>query len=314
MSGNVVVVTGPTATGKTKLGVALAKILNGEVVGADSMQIYKYMDIGTAKPMPDEMEGIPHHMVDVVSPFENYSVSRYVEDASACVEDILRRGKVPILVGGTGLYIESLLSGRDFAPFDGDAGLRQELELQYDSLGGEAMLEKLAVFDPESAARLHANDKKRIIRAIEVYHCSGKTITQHNYETQQIPPRYNACKIALTFQNREDLYRRIDLRVDLMMEAGLEAEIDRLLEMGLQADSTAMQAIGYKEIVRYKTGDWTLEEGVEAVKRESRRYAKRQISWLKRDETVHWLSWGSEPDFKAGIRISTGFLENSGIL
>ena len=314
MAQKVVVVTGPTATGKTKLGVALARALNGEVVGADAMQIYQHMDIGTAKPTLEEMQGIPHHMVDMVSPFEQYSVSRYVEEAGRCVDDILSRGKLPILVGGTGLYIESLLSGRDFAPNGGDDRLRGALSAQYDEVGGAAMLEELKTFDPESGAKLHANDKKRIVRAFEVYRLSGKTITRHNLETQSLPPRYDACKIALSFENRQDLYDRIDRRVDLMVQAGLENEVDRLLEMGIPAECTALQAIGYKELIRYKRGEWDFTAAVDAVKRESRRYAKRQISWLRRDPEVQWLLWKKEPDFDMGLRISTRFLENSGIL
>ena len=303
MKPQVLVITGPTATGKTKLAVMAAKAINGEVVGADSMQIYKYMDIGTAKPTLDEMDGIPHHMIDVCSPFEDYSVSRYVEEAAKCCEDILSRGKTPIITGGTGLYIESLLSGRDFAPGIAGNEIREELIAEYDTIGGEAMLRKLAEIDPYSGSKLHANDKKRIVRALEVYLTTGKTITQHNEETQSIPPRYTSRIIALTFKDRAKLYDRIDRRVDMMLEMGLMDEIQKLLDMGLSETSTAMQAIGYKEIISAGKGECTLEEGIEAVKRESRRYAKRQLSWLRRDKSITWIEWDDEPDFNEALSI-----------
>ena len=307
MKPQVLVITGPTATGKTKLAVMAAKAINGEVVGADSMQIYKYMDIGTAKPTLDEMDGIPHHMIDVCSPFEDYSVSRYVEEAAKCCEDILSRGKTPIITGGTGLYIESLLSGRDFAPGIAGNEIREELIAEYDTIGGEAMLRKLAEIDPYSGSKLHANDKKRIVRALEVYLTTGKTITQHNEETQTIPPRYTSRTIALTFKDRAKLYDRIDRRVDMMLEMGLMDEIQKLLSMGFSETSTAMQAIGYKEIISAGKGECTLEEGIEAVKRESRRYAKRQLSWLRRDKSITWIEWDDEPDFNEALSIVTQF-------
>lgn len=314
MPPKVAVITGPTATGKTKLGVMLAQKFGAEIVGADSMQIYRYMDIGTAKPTKEEMCGVPHHMIDVVSPFENYSVSRYVEDASACVDDILSRGKLPILVGGTGLYIESLLSGRNFAVGGESAGMREALSDMYDKAGGEEMLRRLQSVDPESAARLHANDKKRIVRALEVYEATGKTITQHNLETQAIPPRYEACKIALTFDKRQNLYDRIDRRVDSMAAMGLESEVQNLLAMGLTANHTAMQAIGYKEMACKIFANCTLDDALSAIKTESRRYAKRQLSWLGRDKNLHWIRWEKEPDFAAGLRDSTGFFQKDDII
>ncbi len=309
----VAVITGPTATGKTKMGVELAKALNGEVVGADSMQIYKGMDIGTAKPTAEEMQGVPHHMVGIAEPWEEYSVSRYVQEAARCVDDIFARGKLPILVGGTGLYIESLLSGRDFAAAPGDTGVREHLSAEYDRLGGEEMRRRLGEFDPEAAARLHFNDKKRIVRAMEVWELTGKTITQHDAETKLLPPRYHSRRIALTFENREDLYRRIDRRVDGMYEQGLEREVLGLLESGLSKDATAMQAIGYKEILRALENGGTALDAREDICRESRRYAKRQLSWLGRDQALKWIRWGKEPDFREGLQISTAFLEDIGI-
>ena len=233
MAGKIVCVVGPTACGKTTLGVLLAKQLGGEVVSADSMQIYRRMDIGTAKPTHEEMEGVPHHMLDVAEPEENFSVARYVDMAARCVDDILARGGLPIVAGGTGLYIDSLLSGRTFAHFDPDSALRAQLEERVRREGGQALLDELARADPDTAARLHPNDEKRIVRALEVYLSTGKTITQHNRETLALPPRYDALTITLAFQRREDMWARIDHRVDEMMERGLAQEVRSLLDSGV---------------------------------------------------------------------------------
>lgn len=303
----VIVITGPTATGKTAFGVSLAEQLSGEVVSADSMQIYKYMDIGTAKPTQEEMRGVPHHMIDCVSPFEDYSAARYVEDAAKCCDDILSRGKTPIIVGGTGLYIDSLLSGRDFA-LRGDEELRASLNEEYDTLGGKVLLSRLSEFDPEAADRLHANDKKRIVRALEIFMSTGIAITEHDRQSKLVPPRYDAVKFALTFENRQDLYDRIDMRVDKMMAEGLEHEVRSLLSMGVPEKSTAMQAIGYKELVSAVNGLDSIENAVDKIKQESRRYAKRQLSWLRRDDALHWIIWKKLPDIEDALRISTEFL------
>lgn len=309
----VAVITGPTATGKTKLAVALAKEFDGEIVSADSMQLYRRMDIGTAKVTPAEAEGIVHHMIDIAEPDESYSVSRYVEEAARCVEDILSRGKLPIIAGGTNLYIDSLISGRDFADNECDNALRQELDREYDALGGEKMLETLRGFDPERAAKLHPADRRRIIRAIEVYRLTGKTITQHDLETQQRPPRYDAAVIALDFADRAKLYERIDRRVDLMVREGLFAEVEGLLAEGLSDECTAMQAIGYKEPAAYLRGEITKDEAIELIKRESRRYAKRQLTWLRRSKDIFWIRWGASPDFQEARRLSTEYLHSHGI-
>jgi len=318
MSKKLVVITGPTAAGKTGLGIALAQALSGEVVSADSMQVYRWMDIGTAKPTVEEMQGVPHHMIDIADPSEAYSVARYVAEASACVDDILARGKMPILVGGTGLYIESLLLGRDFAEQgDGRPGrspLRVELLERYDRLGGEVLWRELEEIDPEAALRLHPNDKKRIVRAIEVFQLTGQTITAHNAATRAVPPRYAAVKIALTARDRADLYRRIDRRVDLMVEQGLVAEVTQLLETGLSPNSTAMQAIGYKEMVQAILGEVSLEAAIETIKQESRRYAKRQLSWTRRDPAFHWIEWEGEPDLAHALQVSTEFCCQAGIM
>ena len=309
----IVVVTGPTATGKTKLAVALARDLNGEIVSADSMQLYRRMDIGTAKVTPNEAQGVPHHMIDVAGPDESFSVARYVHDAGRCVDDILSRGKLPILAGGTNLYIDSLVSGRDFAENEGDNALRESLGAEYDALGGETMLERLREIDPERAAKLHPADKRRIIRAIEVYTLSGRTITQHDAETKAIPPRYEAVRIVLDYEDRAELYRRIDSRVDEMVAQGLFDEVKALLDEGLSPDMTAMQAIGYKEPAAFFRGELTREEAIELIKRESRRYAKRQLTWLRRDDSALRIRWGVSPDFNEARRLSTEYLHSRGL-
>ena len=288
MAEKILVITGPTATGKTRLSVELAKKLNGEVVSADSMQIYRGMDIGTAKVTKAEMQGVPHHMIDIADPSEDYSVSRYVEEADAAVRDILSRGKLPIVAGGTNLYIDSLIAGLDFADRAEDVALREGLNKQYDDIGGEAMLEHLRGFDPERAAKLHPADKRRIVRAIEIYTLTGETITRHDEETKKRPKRYDAVKIALTFADRAVLYDRINTRVDKMVAAGLFDEVKGLLDRGLSPESTAMQAIGYKEPAAYFRGEMSKDEATELIKLSSRRYAKRQLTWLRRDETVRW--------------------------
>ena len=302
---NMIVITGPTATGKTALGVAVAKAVDGEVIGADSMQIYRYMDIGTAKPTPAEMDGVPHHMVDIIDPAENYSVSRYVEQATAVADDILARGRVPVVVGGTGLYIDSLVAGREFAENQSDPKLRSMLEQQYDEHGGEAMRAMLHSFDPDRAEKLHPADKRRIVRAIEVYLLSGDTITAHDERTKAVPKRYNAVTYALDFTDRADLYRRIDLRVDRMAVLGLFDEVQALLDRGVPDDCTAMQAIGYKEAVLALRGAMTREEALERIKQSSRQYAKRQLTWLRRDKDIRWVRWDKQPDIpSAAYRIA----------
>ena len=282
------VICGPTASGKTALAVALAQILNGEVVSADSMQVYRGMDIGTAKPTAEEMQGVPHHMLDVADPWENFSVGRYVAQAIPIMDDILARGKLPIVAGGTGLYIDNLMAGREFAPFAPDtAGVRQQLQQQAREEGLEPLRDKLAQVDPESAQRLHPNDEKRIIRALEVYLTTGKTISQHNRESQAIPPRYHPLTIGLDFEQRPHLWQRIDRRVDVMMEQGLLEEAEGFLKS--YPGGTAVQAIGYKELAPYFRKECPLETAVENIRRETRRYAKRQLTWFRREEEAHWL-------------------------
>ena len=313
MPPKILVVSGPTASGKTALAVELALAHNGEVVSADSMQIYRRMDIGTAKPTRAEMRGVPHHMLDVADPEEDFSVARYVELAARCVDDILARGKLPIVAGGTGLYIDSLLSGRTFARFDPDSPLRRELEEELARRGGAALLEELARVDPDTAARLHPNDGKRIVRALEVYRSTGTTLTAHNAMTRSLPPRYDALTLTLAFQRREDMWDRIDRRVDRMMADGLAEEVRALLDSGVPDRCTAMQAIGYKEMAAALRGDGDTARAAEEIKLRSRQYAKRQLTWFRRDPDARWLLWGREPDLSAALQASTKYLSDFGI-
>lgn len=284
----IICIAGPTASGKTALAVALAKALDGEVVSCDSMQIYKKMDIGTAKPTQEEMAGIPHHMLSIAEPDEDFSVSRYCEMANPIVEDILSRGKTAIIAGGTGLYMDALIRGNSFAPYP-STGRREELEQLAENEGIEAVLCKLREVDPESAARLHPSDRKRIIRAMEVYLETGQTITEHNRKTQQIPPKFSPVWFGLEDENRQDLYDRIDRRVLQMLDMGLIAEIQSLLAAGIPEKSTAMQAIGYKEFLDYLAGRCTLAEATAMVQQASRHYAKRQLTWFRRNPNMLWL-------------------------
>ncbi|MCI6297902.1 MAG: tRNA (adenosine(37)-N6)-dimethylallyltransferase MiaA [Eubacteriales bacterium] len=282
----IICLAGPTASGKTALAVELAKEFDGEVVSCDSMQVYRRMDIGTAKPTKEEMQGIPHHMIDVASPEEDYSVSRYCAQAAPIVEDIVARGKTAIIAGGTGLYMDSLIRGNDFAPFP-STGVRQRLEAQADAEGLEAMADWLRSVDPEAAERIH--DRKRLLRALEVYLETGETITEHNRRTQAIPPRFTPVWLGLDFEDRQQLYDRIDLRVTKMLEMGLLEEIRELLASGVPEKATAMQAIGYKEFVDALASRETLEAAADQVRQSSRRYAKRQLTWFRRNKAMHWL-------------------------
>lgn len=285
----IICIAGPTASGKTALAVALAKALDGEVVSCDSMQIYKNMDIGTAKPTLEEMEGIPHHMLSVAKPEEDFSVSRYCEMATPIVENILLRGKTAIIAGGTGLYMDALIRGNSFAPYP-STGRREELERLAENEGIEAVLCKLREVDPESAERLHPSDRKRIIRAMEVYLETGETITEHNRKTQLIPPRFSPVWFALEDESRQALYDRIDQRVLKMLDAGLIGEIQSLLAAGVPEKATSMQAIGYKEFVDALRGRCSMEDATAMVQQASRHYAKRQLTWFRRNPAIHWLT------------------------
>ena len=285
----IICIAGPTASGKTALAVELAKELNGEVVSCDSMQVYRRMNIGTAKPTEEEKQGIVHHMLDVAEPDEDFSVSRYCAMASPIVDEIVARGKTAIIAGGTGLYMDSLMKGNDFAPFP-STGVREKLEARADAEGIEVLMAELSAIDPVAARRLHLADRKRIIRALEVYLETGETITAHNIRTQAIPPKYDPLWLGLDFDPRQALYDRIDLRVGIMLEMGLVEEIKTLLASGIPPKATAMQAIGYKEFVNALAGKGCLEEAAEEVRKSSRHYAKRQLTWFKRNKNIHWLT------------------------
>ena len=304
----IICLAGPTASGKTALAVQLARELGGEVVSCDSMQVYRRMDIGTAKPTGEEMQGIPHHMIDVAEPWEDYSVSRYCRAAAPIVEDILARGKTAVIAGGTGLYMDSLVRGNDFAPFP-STGVREELEAQADALGLDAMLARLREIDPETAGRVR--DRKRILRALEVYLETGETITVHNRRTQEQPPRFTPLWLGLDYENRDTLYARINRRVDLMLERGLLEEIRQLLAEGLSPKATSMQAIGYKEFVAVLEGRRSLAEAAEEVKQSSRRYAKRQLTWFRRDKRIHWICFNAPEAAAAVLQEATDYLQNT---
>ena len=306
----IICIAGPTASGKTALAVQLAKEFNGEVVSCDSMYVYRGLNIGTAKPSIEEMEGIVHHMIDVAGPEEDFSVSKYCCMAAPIVDDIVARGKTAIIAGGTGLYMDSLIKGNDFAPFPA-TGMREKLEEQADREGMEAMLALLSSIDPDSAARLHISDRKRIIRALEVYYETGETITAHNVRTQAIPPKYDPLWLGLDFADRAELYRRIDLRVGLMLEQGLVEEIKELLCSGIPQKCTAMQAIGYKEFVAALNGEISIEEAADQVRIASRHYAKRQLTWFRRNKKIHWITRetveGSDEIFRRARQIICDF-------
>ena len=300
----IICIAGPTASGKTALAVELAQEYGGEVVSCDSMQVYRRMDIGTAKPCKEERQGIPHHMIDVAQPEEDYSVSRYCREATPIVEDIVSRDKVAIIAGGTGLYMDSLIRGNDFAPFP-STGVRQRLEQQAQQEGLEAMQRWLQQVDPEAAARIH--DRKRLLRALEVYLETGETITEHNWRTQEQPPRFTPVWLALDFEDRKTLYDRIDLRVTDMLQKGLLEEIQELLSSGVPESATAMQAIGYKEFVGALEGKCSVQEAADQVRQSSRRYAKRQLTWFRRNPAIHWLTrqegQGADEIFRAARQI-----------
>ena len=309
----VVAVVGPTATGKTALGVALAEQFGGEVISADSMQIYKGLDVGTAKVTPEETHGIPHHGVDILEPDAPFSVADFTAMAGCLEQEIAGRGHLPILVGGTGLWMDALIRGHGFAGGHAGGEVRRELETRFDRDGIEPLLAELRQVDPESAARLHPADTKRILRALEVYLETGETISAHNAATRQLPPRYDAVWIGLQFADRADMKALIDRRVDKMAEEGLLEEVQALLAMGLPRNATAMQAIGYKEFLGVLDGILTEQEALELVKLRSRQYAKRQLTWLRRNPDIHWIWWEKGRDFARALQVSTEILAAAGV-
>ncbi len=285
---NIVCVVGPTASGKTGYAIELAKERNGEIVSCDSMQIYKYMNIGTAKATEAEQAEVPHHMIDFVHPDTDYSVADFAADAKRCIDDILSRGKLPVLCGGTGLYIDAITKGIEFSEQKRDDALREELWQTAERDGVEAVHRLLAELDPEEAEKVHPNNIKRVIRAIEICKTTGITKTEADRQAVSGSP-YNAEFFGLSME-REVLYDRINRRVDIMMEQGLLREVEGLLEMNIRRNSTAMQAIGYKELVEYIDGKCLLCDAVETIKQESRRYAKRQMTWFKRNKDIVWVT------------------------
>lgn len=281
-----VVIGGPTASGKTALSVALAKKIGGEIVSADSMQIYKYMDIGSAKPTEEEKEGVPHHLMDVALPTENFSLGDYLMLARKAIEDIYSRGKMPIVVGGTGLYINSLINNIELTDETDTLKIREKLAKFAEDEGTEALYKKLQEIDPESAERIHPNNVKRVMRAIEIYESTGKTMTETLEESKR-PPIYKAFQYGIDY-DREVLYERINKRVDIMIEQGLVEEVKALVKMGCRRDNTSMQGIGYKEVLDYLDGKLDQSEMADEIKQATRRYAKRQITWFKRNDMV-WI-------------------------
>lgn len=313
MAPKIVCIAGPTACGKTTLGVLLAQRFCGEVVSVDSMQIYRGMTVGTAAPTAEEMQGVPHHMIAVADPAEQWSAAEYVSRATPVVDDILARGKLPVLVGGTGLWMDALIRGHGFAKGHAGGAIRRELEARLEREGIAPLLEELRQVDPESAERLHPADTKRILRALEVYRETGSTISAHNAATRMIPPRYDAVWIGLQFADRADMKTLIDRRVDKMVQEGLLDEVRALLAMGLPRNATAMQAIGYKEFLGVLDGALTEPEAIELVKLRSRQYAKRQLTWLRRNPDIHWIFWEKDRDFARALQISTEILSASGL-
>ncbi|MGB7604415.1 MAG: tRNA (adenosine(37)-N6)-dimethylallyltransferase MiaA [Lutisporaceae bacterium] len=283
------ILVGPTGVGKTDISIELAKALNGEILSADSAQVYKYMDIGTAKANLDEMQGIKHYMIDEIYPDQSFSVAQFRDRAAVYINDITKKGKLPIITGGTGLYINSLLNNLDFTASVGDEGFRQEMQCIVDTKGNDYLYNMLKDIDPDSYSRLHKNDTRRVIRALEVHKFTGKTITYFQEESKKVPARYDYAFVGLTM-DRQKLYDRINKRVDIMLDKGLIDEVQRLLDMGYSRELVSMQALGYKEIVQYLMDEITLEEAVFILKRDSRHYAKRQLTWFRRDERIQWFN------------------------
>ncbi len=294
------VVAGPTASGKTALSIEIAKRFGGEIVSADSMQIYKYMDIGTAKPTAEERAQCVHHLIDFAEPDEIFSVAQYAELAHAVIKDIYSRGRLPVMCGGTGLYINSVVDDITFGETETDIGLRDELNALAEREGNERLIEILAGFDPVSAKRLHPNNRRRVIRAIEFYRLTGVPISEHQEQTKRKESRYRPVMFCIDY-DRRTLYERIDKRVDIMLGQGLTDEIRRLRDMGCTADMNSMQGIGYKEFFEYLDGKCSFEEAVENVKRGSRRYAKRQLTWFRRDGRIIMLDPKTAADDAASV-------------
>lgn len=295
----VYVIGGPTASGKSKLAVELAKKVNGEIISADSMQIYKEMNIGTAKVNKEEMQGVQHYLVDFVSPDERYSVSNFKKDAEKAIEEILEKGKTPIVVGGTGLYIDSLIYGIEFQNEEVDLEYREKLNKIADEKGLESLYKKAQEIDPEAMKKISINDRKRIIRVLEIYHKTGKTKTEQELQSRKNEVKYEYKVFAITM-DREKLYERIEKRIDFMIEQGLIEEVKQILEK-YHTFPTAMQGLGYKEVVEYLEGSCTKEEMIEKIKKETRHYAKRQLTWFRKNKETIWLDREKSTDENVSI-------------
>ena len=308
------ILTGPTAVGKTKLSIALAKAVGGEIISADSMQVYQYMDIGSAKIKAEEMQGVPHHLIDVLKPWEEFNVVTFQKLCKEAVSGIRERGHIPILTGGTGFYIQAVLYDIDFTENDGDTAYREHLESLAKEKGAEYLYDMLKQADPASAEAIHPNNIKRVIRALEFFEQTGSCISEHNEKERQKDSPYNFCYFVLN-DDRDKLYERIDARVDMMLREGLEAEVKKLSEMGCKRNLVSMQGLGYKEMLAYLEGEITLEEAVYLIKRDTRHFAKRQITWFKREKEVIWVN---KPDFsydeKAVLDFMMGKIQEKRIL
>lgn len=310
-----IVIVGPTAVGKTGLSIELARKIGAEIVSADSMQIYKHMDIGTAKPTLEEQKGIRHYLMDEILPDEEFSVARYKEMADGYIREIRAKGKLPMMVGGTGLYVNTVVDNIRFSQTICDWDYRNELNEIARKKGNGYLHDMLESVDPEAAKKLHPNDIRRVIRALEVYKYTGLPITKHQEESRKEPTPYHTALIGLTME-REKLYSRINERVDLMLQQGLVAEVEKLTHMGYHREATAMQGLGYKEMISYLCGESTLEEAVEILKRDTRRYAKRQLTWFRKDERIYWIDMDKDKSDNLNILLEKCIkhLEKTGIL
>ncbi len=299
-----VILTGPTAVGKTKLSIALAKAVQGEIISADSMQVYRHMDIGSAKATPEEMQGVPHHMIDILEPWEDFNVVIFKQKCEECLQAVWQRGHIPILTGGTGFYIQAVLRDIDFTENEENTAYRRELEQLAREKGTQYLHGLLAQADPDAAAQIHANNVKRTIRALEFHHLTGSCISAHNALEKQREWAYNACYFVLN-DERDKLYRRIDTRVDRMLQDGLVEEVRGLVKSGCRRGQTSMQGLGYKEILDYLEGCCSLEEAVYRIKRDTRHFAKRQLTWFRREKGVTWLD---KPAFGYDEELMLGFM------
>ncbi|SHJ54869.1 tRNA dimethylallyltransferase [Geosporobacter subterraneus DSM 17957] len=302
-----VVIIGPTAVGKTEISIEIAKKIDGEIISADSMQIYKHMDIGSAKPSMEEQDNIPHYLMDEIDPREEFSVAQYQKMAKEYIDKILSKGKLPVIVGGTGLYINSIIYNIDFTATVSNWDLRKRLEEEARKYGNEYIHDQLRRIDPDAAQRIHPNNVKRVIRALEVYYEGGEKIKDFQ-ESLVENPDYQYVMIGL-IRDRKELYERINLRVDLMMQQGLIEEVKKLMTLGLDIDAISMKGLGYKEVIRYLKGDYSLKTAVDILKRDTRRYAKRQITWFKRYDKIQWFDVGAYGEKEALVNDITNFIE-----